>query len=69
MAINAGDRTVAIQQSALAEHRGPVRTGIAVPQLSPVVVVARLVATVAAAALAILVLLPAAVAAQAASGL
>ena len=69
MAINAGDRTVAIQQSAVAEGRTPLKTEIAVPQLSPVVVVARLVAAVAAAALAILVLLPAAVGAQAASGL
>jgi hypothetical protein len=62
MTTDAGDRTVAINQVALA-------AGDAVPQLSPIVVVARLVATVAAAALAILVLLPAAVAAQVASGL
>ena len=68
MAINPGDRTVAIQQSA-ADGRGPVQTEIAAPQLSPVVAVARLAAALAAAALAILVLLPAAVGAQAASGL
>jgi hypothetical protein len=67
MAINTVDRTVAIE-SAVAVGREPMRTEIAVPQLSPVVVVARLVAAVAAAALAILVLLPAAVGAQAASG-